>query len=552
MSLPPGAVCTTVEVSWDGTGLYSGPFDDVTSRVPGDPGLVVDIGKDGSRTLDPPRVSSFDFELYNDDGRYSQERPDSPVYQRVVPGRPVRATLTHGESDVYDAPTAYTEDDYYDGVALYRLAQAAVDDISQTTGYGRQRVGLACLGIEQVLVAGTVTVGLMTAPRVDQCITAILDAIGWPSGDRQIAIADTTLAYWWCDDTSPWDALVELLRSEGPGALYVAPSPDATSGAIFHFENRNYRATQPRCTTAQATYFDVAAHPSDSDVYDFADEYDLDDMYDGTTSGLWFTDLSYAPGFANIRNRATYTIKTRQLAALGVIWTYGASITLGAAQSVTLIARPSDPFTSAVVPVSGADFTISGGAVSVSMAASSGLVAFITLTATSGTPTISALQLRGQALTVIGETTVQNDVDASASIAKFSPIPGQTIPRVFDVGGWPEIAASFAQGVCNAWVSRYMQPRPAVEITVPNGTEQMIREILGRRISDRITLTERNTGLQADVWINQKTVEVSGASGRRLAAVFRCEKVEEVAGTVWDGATWDITDGVHPAGIWGV
>ena len=150
------------------------------------------------------------------------------------------------------------------------------------------------------------------------------------------------------------------------------------------------------------------------------------------------------------------------------------------------------------MPALTTDYTVTGGTVTVSLAATSGLVAFITVTATSGTPTVSGpggtggLQLRAQPRWRPGETTVQNSVDASASITKFSPVPGVPIPRVYDVGGWPEIGVAHAQAVCDSWVNRYMVQRPSVELTLRNADDAHVRQILERTVSDRITLTERN------------------------------------------------------------
>ena len=88
--------CTTVRVSWEGDGLFTGPFDDVTGDVLGDPGVTIDLGRDGARQLSPPKVASADFVLRNDTSIYSQENAGSPVYQRVLPGRPVHIEITAG------------------------------------------------------------------------------------------------------------------------------------------------------------------------------------------------------------------------------------------------------------------------------------------------------------------------------------------------------------------------------------------------------------------------------------------------------------------------
>lgn len=526
----PATIEPRVLIDWTGSGDFDGLYDDVSNDVAGEPGIAIDTGKDGSRTLAPPKTVAADFELFNHEGTYSQERSDSPIYQLVVPGRGVLVEVDHGTEGVYDEDDPYDADDYYDGLATFSLARTAIDDLTQETALGQQRVGLSTLGIEQLLLARTVTVAVMVNPRVDQCISALLDAAGWPSDLRDIAVSDTTLAYWWCDDREPWAAMLELLQSEGPGALWTDGS------GVLHFENRNYRTTTPRSDVSQASFFDQSSGlPSD---YDEDDDYDADDFYDGVTSGLFFTALRYDPGYRDIRNRATYTIRTRSLASLGVVWTYGAALALGSGESVTLIARPTDPFQNAVTPASPTDFSVSGGTVSVSLAATSGLVAFITIAATSGTPTVTGLQLRAQALAVVGETTVANNVDASGSIARFSAIPGQDIPRVLQVGGWPEIGAAGAVAVCNAWVSRYMVPRPAVEIVLRNADGLHVEQILKRTVSDRITLYERNTGLAADVWINSKRLVIAGAGGRVVECVLGCEKVEEVLGSLWNSGLW--------------
>lgn len=532
----PSTVDTQVLVSWDGTGAFTGTYDDVTNDVASEPGVLIQTGRDGARTLNPPKVSSADFDLLNNDGEYSQERADSPIYQLVLPARPVKVVVEHGTEGDYDEDDDYDTSDYYDGLTSWSLARTAIDDITQTTVLGDQRVSLSTLGIETLLIASNVTVAVMTNPRVDQCVTAILDAVGWPADDREVSVSDTTLLYWWCDDRPPWAALLELLASEGPGAMYV-------EAGTFHFENRNYRTLTARSTTSQATFFDEDA--GFAGAYDEDADYTANDYYDGAVSGLWFTSLSYEPGFQNIYNRATYSTRQRSLASSAEIWTYGTTLTLAASESLTLIARPTNPFQNAITPVSPTDFTVSGGTVSVSLSATSGLVAFITITALTGTPTVSDLQLRAQALTAAGETVVQNNVDTSGSIARFSPIPGEDIPRVLSVQGWPEIDRANAQAVCNAWVNRYQVQRPAVTLTLRNADGEHVYQMLKRAVSDRITVVERNTGLNTDLWINSKTLSIAGAGGRVMTCVLGCEKVEEVSGAAWDEGVWD-------TGRWGV
>jgi len=487
----------------------------------------------------PPKVPSWGVELHNESAAYSPENAASPVYQLLIPGRPTRLTVLHGEERAYRADELYRADLPYRGLASYTLASGAVDDIHQTTTLGAQRVGIDSLGTMSMLVGQNVTVAVQTSIRTDQAISLLLDAAGWPTALRSIAIGDTTLLYWWCDERSPWTAILELLAAEGPCQLYQ------TGDGVIHFENRNYRSTAARSSESQATFLDRDDGPTM--LYREDRAYSSPDLYRGGLSSLWFTALAYAPGYKQIFNRATYSTKRRTLGALATIWQYGADLSLSASQSITLIAKPTDPFQNAVTPALTTDYTVAGGTVSVSLSATSGLVAFITVTATSGAPTVSALKLRAQPLTVVSETAIQNSVDASASIAKYSPIPGANIPRTLQVQAWPEVDPAMAEAVCNAWVNRYQEQRPQVSIVLRNADADHVRQILDRQVSDRITLVDANTGLSGDVWVETKSTTISGAGGRVIACELGCEKVEELSGAVWDVSLWD-----NPSAVWGV
>lgn len=516
-------LATTVEISLDGSGDYTGTNDDVTAAVDVAAGVSIEQGREGARALMPPKVPSHSVVLHNEDGAYSQENPGSPVYQLLIPGRPSRVTVLHGERRAYRSHTQYRAHVPYRGRAPYTIATGAVDDLRQTTEQGRQRAEIDSLGTMAMLVRQQVSVALQTNIRTDQAIGLLLDAANWPSDKRALSVGDTTLLYWWCDERSPWAAILELLAAEGPCQLYQ------DGEGVLHFENRNYRALQSRSTTSQATY------------------------YDRDIGELWFTGLSYEPGFKNIYNRATYSTTRRTLGSLAKIWEYGATITLPAGQSVTLIAKPTTPFQDAVTPQSGTDYTVSAGSLSaVSLSATSGLVAFLTLTAGGSGATVTGvsstgIQIRAKALTVLSETIAQNSTDASASIAKYSPIPGANIPRTLTVQGWPEIDPVSAQAVCNAWVTRYMEQRPQVTIRLRNADVDHVRQMLEREVSDRVTLVDTNTGLNADFWVETRTLRISGAGGRTVECELGLEKCGELSGAVWDEDLWD-----DSAATWGI
>jgi hypothetical protein len=515
-----------VYVSWDGSGAFDGPNDDITHDVPSAEGFTVSFGRDGAQSLSPPVVAAGSTTVRNDTGRYSQNRADSPVYQRVLPGRPVRYQITYDAAvggQLWRGPQTWRSAVWWRGAGVFPQGQHVLDSISQATSWGEQRVGFETLGYETSLTQSVVTCNLLTLPRVDECITTILNVVGWPLDRRNIAASDTSLSYWWCDERHPWDALLELLAAEGAGAaLWV------DGHGVIRFENRNYKITAARSTTSQATFHDVGSG----------------------ASGLYFTLLDYSPNFQSIYNRATYATRRRAAGSLAAVWSYGAELTLSSGQTVTLIARPQDPFINAVTPVAGIDYTATGsGLVSVLLAATSGFVAYITVSAIGGSATLSDLQLRAEPLTAVSQTVVSNTLDQSESIERFSPLPGQNVPITLPLNGWPEIDPAQAAGVCDSWVARYSELRAQVTVAVRGADTAHIEQILRRIPGDRVTLVERNTGLEADFWINSVSIHVSGMRGTDLEARWGCERVDAISGARWDQdlARWD-----QPEAIWGI
>lgn len=532
MSLP-SVLEPEVLVSADASGGFTGPNDDLTDYVLADSGITIEAGRDGAQQLSPPKIGDGSFDLSNETGIFSTERADSPYYQRFLPGRPIRYQAGFGYRRRYRSHALYRSHVPYRGRGVWPLGEHLIDDLDPTDDVGNRRVKVSTLGREAVLTRSSVTVGVMVTPLISECFTAVLNAVGWPTDKRDIATSDTRLLYWWCDDRDPWTAMLELLASEGPGTFGVRL--DGT----FYFQNRNYRSTAARSTTSQATIWDRIA--GERTRYRSHVLYRSHKLYRGRSNGLTFTAFKAPSPYKNVKNHATYTTHRRTLASLAAIWSYGTTLALSSGQTITLIARPTDgnPFLNAVAPILTTDYTVAGGTVSISLSAASGLVAFITVTATSGTPTVSGLQLRAQSLVPGAETTAENSVDASASIAKFSPVPGQNIPIPYAVQGWPEIDIPNAVAVCDSWVLRYQVPRPQITITVQNNDGAHLERMLRSWVSDRLTLVEALSGFRADVWINALQWRITGAGGRTVELIVGCETSDDLIGAEWDTAEWD-------------
>lgn len=526
-----------VHVSLDGSGDFLGS-DDRLFKVKADTGVTLDEGRDGAQQLNPPKITAGDFDLSDPLGVYTPTNAGSPYYQRLLPGKPMRYQAKHGDRQLYRSHIPYRSHVYYRGKGVWPLARHVLDDLDPDPTVGNRRVKVSTLGWETLLARAVVSIPVMSTPLVSECFTAYLDAVGWPLDKRAISVSDTRLLFYYADERHPWDGMLELLAAEGPGMFGVRR--DGT----FYFENRNFRSTATRSTVNQATFYDRI--DGQRTRYRAHSLYRSHRPYRGRINGLVHTGLKPLNPLKNILNRATFTTRRRALAVSpSVIWSLGADLDLSSAASRTLIVKPSDPFQNAITPTSPTDYTVAGGTVSVSLSAASGLVAFVTVTKTGGSPIVSGLQLRAQPLTVVGETTVQNTIDASASIAKYSPIPGQNIPITLPIQGWAEIDAAQAEAVCNSWVLRQQELRPLVSFTIVGNDAAHLERILRLRPSDRITLIDAHLGLSDDFWVNAMQLRIADARGSTVELAVLAEACDTVSGAVWDVDRWD-------SGVWGV
>lgn len=502
-----------VRVDWALDG-YGGVPDDISCDVLAGPGMEIEYGRDAARSFAPPMVSAARLAVDNNDRTYSPEFAGSPLYQSLRPGRPVRIQASSGTADAYRAPTAYRETDPYRGTTVYPLFVGALDTIEQRPNWGDRSVAMTFLGSAATLLRKVIAVPVYQSITTGQAVGLALDAAGWPAALRSIAIGETQLRWWWAEERPCWDALVEVLASEGAGAMLY----EDTEGVI-HFENRNWRLSSLRSTTVQAIFSDLS---------------------DGTPgpppAELWYADLRYTPHWEDVVGRVTMPITQRVLdASPSVVWKLGTPYSMNViGQPNVITARPSDPFLAAIAPAAGTDYTVSGGTATVALSSSDGRVARITLTATSGSPVVSNLQLRAQALRSVGDTIIE----ASPQDPPYD--------KTLELRGWPEIDPNHAQSVLNSIYARYGNSIPRIEVDVVNGTPAHVRACLGLRISDRVTIKNRHLGLDRDCYI--EAIRHSVRAGGLHVTTFSCEVVTAVGGVggaVWDAAVWN-------AAVWGV
>jgi len=481
-------------------------------------------------------AGSADMELDNRSGDYWIENAASPLFGKILPGRQVRIRMgmmerEFGEGEFGEGEFGDWESE--EGNGIYNVFKGFLDEPPQDSSIEAQSTGLPCLGTLSWLRGKKISTPLYENIRVDQALAVILDLVGapvdttiglwdvglwdvalwgsggWPSEARVLNVAATTLLYWWLDDVDAFDAAVQLLNTEGPWAAIY----EDDEGRIV-FEGRHYRLLTERCTTPQATFRAGVA---------------------GDTEPL-YRSLKYMPRLRDVINVCEITVNQREEQALGVVWSLGATITLGSNESRSYRAKASDPFKDAVTPVPGVDYMVTSGSLStVSLDRNSGQSCTITLIAGAGGAVVTGLQLRAKPLTITGTYVVTNSIDTTASQAKY----GQ---RKYPHDIWPEISYLTAQDLANGIVGIYQEPKAAVNLLLQSATYERLVQQLERQISDRVRIIDPMMAMDAEFFIEAVAHNAKGVG--LLETNFTCEKAVDFSIGVWDVGLWDVA-------VWG-
>ncbi len=487
-----------VLVDWDADGDWYDQGSEVTPRVRGRQGIKLVRGRDQVRALAPPMAGSLALVLDNTSRDYSPETPASPLAGYLIPGRPVRVERDQGANRYY-------------------LFAGRVDGLIQHPEPGVRTVEIRALGALSRLKGVKLSTPLYQDVRTDQALGYLLDAAGVEASLRVLDVGRTTLAWWWLDAEDALEAAVALVNTEGPGAsLY-----EDGQGRI-RFESRHYRLLTPRSTTSQATIRDAGLEPLHSQPF------------------------AYDPGLKSIVNECVVDVRVRSAKSLGAIWSLGEAVSLAPDETRRFVVRhgEGDPFLGAVNPVAGVDYTLTAGSLaSATLDRTSGASATLTLTAGAGGASLTGLQVRAQLVSVDSSTRIRNTIDTAASQQRYGV-------RSYKLATRAEIPANAAQDFADAVVSRYREPRPTVLVTLRGDEPARVEQALAREVSDRITVVEAQTGLNADCWV-ERVERVISETGQ-VEARFGCEKATDDQYATWGTTRWSDAAGTTPGrGLWG-
>ncbi|WP_328382917.1 hypothetical protein OHQ88_10525 [Micromonospora zamorensis] len=463
-------------VDWSRQGTWAGMLEDVTSYVLDEPELTVTYGRDQSQADTDAGSGKLSFGLRNDGREFSPENTSSPIAGRVVPGTPVQYQVT-------DPSTG----------SIRTLFEGVIDDLDvdphaaarDFTGEALDAWGRP--GGEQL------STPIYQGLRTGDAINVVLDLIGWRGG-RDIDPGATVIPFWWEEGSDAATAVKRLVASEGPPALaYV-------EGGVFVFRDRHHRLTRAASLTSQATFSQVI--PAGSAPADFK---------------ILARSFAYKHGLKNIANSVTFEVGQRAPGDVAEVWSTDTPISLASGETLPIEVSASDPFVRAIPPESGKDVEVAYGSVTVSLSRTSGAAVTLFVTAGGVAALVTRLALRATPLLV--PPTVKVTEEDVSSVGTYG--------RQSWSGEVPWASVGDARAIAQRIVATYATARPVVEFEIANLSDAYLAQILGRRLSDRVTVRNDELGVNRDFVVERVTHTV-----QKLGVIHRlrlsCEVVDPV------------------------
>jgi hypothetical protein len=516
----PWAACAlgmpvyTTSIDWAGNGTFTDPGDNITGDdLTG--GIAISYGRDQSRQLSPGAAGTMALRVNNSSRKYSPENSASALYGNLDPARNAQAKVTFQGSTTY-------------------LFTGRIDDFDVQVSRTNRTVSFSFLDGLALLNGIKLSTPLYQAVRTGQVINTILDAAGW-TGPRDIDNGATVMPFWWVEGTDALSAIQDVVKSEGPPSI-AYQAPDGT----FVFRDRHHRLLDSSSVTSQARF----AAPL------------LMNCAAPAVTGLHFTEpFTYSNGWRDIVNAVSFDVDVRQADLdLSAVWTSSDTITLSNGEVRVLNVSGSDPFLNAVVPVAGTDFSLSGaGTVTVSLDRTSGASARITLTAVGGAVQVLSLQLRAQAVKVT--STVKVELQDGVSIGEHG--------RKDYPDSAPWAGPNDAYALATLILQHYAERLPTVQLRIVSENPSHWQQVVGRTISDRITIQHDELGLSGDFFVESvaHTIERIWTNKPPVhAVVLGCEKAPDAApanpltfdkrGAGFDQGVFDPVASDDPHTIW--
>lgn len=485
----------TLAGDWSRSSGFTGTLEDVSSYVSADTDISITLGRDTSQAASELNSGTLGFALEDQARNFAPDYASSPIFGKVAPGVPF--TFNYTQSGSTTTLFAGPLDDFTYDPNVRRFSGQVLDAWGQP-------------GAEQL------STPVYSGLRTGDLIGVVLDAIGW-TGLRDLDPGATAPSFWWAEGKDAKTAIQELVDSEGPPAIaYV-------DGGTFVFRDRHHRLLRPASQTSQGTYTHI--------------------FPEGTGPGSDFKVLKnafeYRHGRRSIVNAAAFEVDVRAPGLPASVWSTDSPISIASGTTETVVVQADNGFVGAITPVSGIDFTPTGGTVSASLSRTSGQSLIISLTAT-GDSVVPTLQLRAVPLTT---RKVKVSAEDAGSIGK---VGRQTWGRPL-----PWANAYDAQAIANRIVATYATARPVLTFTIDGLLgSTYAAQFAGRKVSDRITVRNDILGINGPFIIEKITRRIRQLGARGIELEITCEAPEPVQAS--NAFTFDVAGKGFNQGAFGV
>ncbi|MCC6772129.1 MAG: hypothetical protein IT360_13040 [Gemmatimonadaceae bacterium] len=275
-----------LEADFDRDGSWSTDLTGYVAKPGSGVRISRGIGRDGK-----PLTSKLSVALNNHGGEFTVQNSASTFYGLLTPGVPIRITATV-------SAVTYT---LWTGYAMRWVSSWRTGTVSMCQ--------LDCDDLFAVMRDGEpVNITVSTSRDTDGALAAIMDALGFDSGDRDFADGVQDLPMHFCVGENPIDAMMAVAASEMGGLLY----PNALGQA--RFEARNSRLG----TTPDATWGDGTV------IIPAAVEYDLNPLEHVTSvtarATVFRTGQAETRIFEFSQNMFTRPTATSMALTAGQVW----------------------------------------------------------------------------------------------------------------------------------------------------------------------------------------------------------------------------------------
>ncbi len=484
-------------VDWQNNGDFDDAIDDITADIRMARGFTMTWDRGADKELGEAATGTLSFTVNNGDGKYSPENTGSSLSPNVLPYRPIRIRKRHL------------------GVT-YDLFKGFIEKYIPNPSPDQQSVDIFCVdGMDQLerRIIEAPAGGAQTDVKLGDDpgpVETVLDEAGWPVGDRNLDAGVDTLDVWWAHKESALAALRKLAKAEA-SFMYVDGTGD------FVYEDRHHRlgdggggATDH--LTSQANF----SNNMSGMAYEFS-----------------------ARSVRNIINARGEKLTARSQA---YVWETQDTPSLPATTGATLVvwADLPNPVTGLVEPVRNTDWkanTVADGSGD-DESASVGIASVkygqaLQMTLTNNTsPAKKVFIIPG---TSDPEHTLRIQAQEWESNPVFTAVEDSTSKTAFGERGL-DIDIPF-KGNFNDILSyaeyllaRKKDPQPDfIRMMVVNGSDALWTQILLRKLSDRITLTEDDLGISAQQYFINKMQHRVSEGGKRHEVIWSLARADEEA-----------------------